>query len=158
MAVSVRTRHVDAQTVSDEHGKGGEMLRQQVISENNLAGNATVASHIMYCEVDVIIRFIRIISVNIPDDSATMVIYRNRAGTIAALHATIALDDAGSIVTEISEEVALTVANNHLRADDSVYALVVRDSSSTDLADWGIFFGWMPDYHGMAAGHQSVTY
>ena len=98
MAISLRTRHIDAGTVSDEHGKGGEVLRQQVASENNLIGAATVVTHIMYCEVDMIIRFIRVISVNVPDDSAAYTIYRNRAGSISALHSAIALDAAGSIV------------------------------------------------------------
>ncbi len=158
MAVTARTRYIDAQTISDEHGKGGEVLRQAVASENNLAGNASVITHLLYCEVDMLIRFIRTISVNIPDDSATLVVYRNRAGTITALTPTIAFDDAGAQVTEISDEIAIAVARNHLRADDSVYMIVVRDASSTDLADWGVFLGWMPDVFDQSDAGMSKTY
>ena len=147
-----RTRYIDAQTVSDEHGKGAEVLRQAVASQNNLAGNASVITHLLYCEVDMIIRFIRTISVNIPDDSAVLTIYRNRAGTITALATAIPFDDAGSQVTEISDEITLGVARNHLRQNDSVYMIMVRDASSTDLADWGVFLGWMPDLYDNSSG------
>ncbi len=156
MALTQRIRHENAFTISDEHGKGGEVLRQAVASQNNLAGNASVITHLLYCEVDMIIRFIRTISVNIPDDSATLVTYRNRAGTITGLHSSIAFDDAGSQVTEISDEITLSVGRNHLRADDSVYLIVVRDASSTDLADWGVFLGWMPDLTDGDGGHAKT--
>ncbi len=152
MAITQRERYLDALTISDEHGKGGEFLRQVVASENNLVGNASVITHLMYCEVDMIIRFIRTITVNIPDDSATLTVYRNRAGTITALHTEIAFDDAGTQVTEVSDEITVTVARNSLRADDSVYMIVVRDGSSTELADWGVFLGWAPDLLSQDAG------
>ena len=147
-----RERYIDAQTISDEHGKGAEILRQAVASENNLIGAATVITHLLYCEVDMIIRFIRTISVNVPDNSATLTVYRNRAGTLTALTAIIAFDDAGAQVTEISDEIALVVARNALRQNDSVYAIVIRDGTSQDLADWGIFLGWMPDLYDNSSG------
>ena len=143
MAVA-RTRGDDAQTVSDEHGKGVEVCRQQVVSWYDVSSDSsgiTSAHQIMYCEVPIIIRWIRLMTVTVPDANADLTVYRNRAGTLTGLAATAAMD---GYTTEIIQELALTVARDHLDIDDTVYALMVRDSNSEDLADWGIYFGWMP--------------
>ena len=143
MAVN-RIRGVDAQTVSDEHGKGAEILRQQVSGHydvSSAAGAVTSAHHIMYCETDIIIRYIRIMSVDLPDADADLTTYRNRAGSILALHTAAAVD---TFTTEIIQEMTISVARDFLKQDDTVYALMLRATASTESADWAVYFGWMP--------------
>ena len=155
MAATQRTRHIDAQTLKDEYGKGGEALRQDVSShwEPSSAGGVTSTHHVHYCEVDELIRLIRVMTVDVPDANADLTVYRNRAGTLTALAAAVAVD---GLTTEVFSELTLTVARNALRKDDSVYALMVRDGGSTESADWAVYFGWMPDVFG--SGAQYTTY
>lgn len=142
---TARLRHVSALTVSDEHGKGAEVLRQAVAShwEPISAGSGiTSHHHILYCEVDMIIRYLRYMSVDICDADADLTVYRNRLGTLTALAAAHAYD---TDTTEIFVEATLTLAVNGLRKNDSVYALMLRATASTESGDWGVYFGWMPD-------------
>ncbi len=142
---SVKTRYHDAATVSDEHGKGVESLRQAKADHwepASAAGAVSSNHHILDCEVDVLIRWLRVMTVDVPDANADLTIYRNRAGTISALAAAVAVD---TLTTEIFSNVTLTVALNVLRRDDSVYAIMVRDAGSTESADWAVYLGWMPD-------------
>ena len=111
------------------------------------AGAVTSTHHVLDCEVDITIRFLRVMSVDLPDANADLTIYRNRAGTISALATAVAVD---TLTTEIFSNVTLTVAKNFLRKDDSVYALMVRDAGSTESADWAIHLGWMPDLYDMS--------
>jgi hypothetical protein len=145
MAAVARDRYVSANTVSDEHGKGAEVLRQAVASHwepSSAASGVTSNHHVLYCEVDMIIRYLRIMSVDLPDANADLTINRNRAGTLTALAAAVAVD---GLTTEIFTEVTLTLVIDGLRKDDSVYGVMVRDTGSTESADWGIYLGWMPD-------------
>lgn len=142
---SVKNRYDDAQTVSDEHGKGAEGLRQAVASHwepSSAAGSIISNHHILDCEVDMIIRFLRVMSVDLPDANADLVVNRNRAGTLTALASAVAID---ALTTEIFANVTLTVAKNSLRKNDSVYGVMTRDAGSTESADWGAYLGWMPD-------------
>lgn len=136
-------------TVSDEHGKGGELLRQQVSSfwqPSSPVGAETIRIHVMYCEVDMIIRYLREMSVDIPDANADLTVYRQRGGTITALATARPVD---GMVTEVFIEEAINHADGReaLRQNDSVYGLWVRDATSSESADVGIYFGWMPDYY-----------
>ncbi len=155
---TARTRYVDAQTLSDEHGKGAEVLRQHVEAHSEQSSPVASVStnhHIMYCETDTTIRYIRIMTVDIPDANADLTVYRNRAGSITAMHTVAALD---GFTTEIIQEIALTVARNMLNVDDTVYAIMVRDATSSESADWAVYFGWMPSIFEARAGHAHVTY
>lgn len=142
MSVTQRNRYLDAQTVSDEHGKGAEVLRQQVTSLFNITGVNTINLHIMYAEVDILIRWMKVMSVEVFDANADLTLNRNRAGTLTALAAAIALD---TLTTEVITDVTLTVAINSIRQDDTIYGVLVRDASSADDGDVGIYTGWMPD-------------
>ncbi|KKN86846.1 hypothetical protein LCGC14_0264050 [marine sediment metagenome] len=142
---TVKERYTTAQTVSDDHGKGAEVLRQAVASHwepSSAAGAVSSNHHVLDCEVDVIIRFLRVMSVDLPDADADLTISRNRAGTLTALAAAVAVD---TQTTEIFENITLTLAINGLRKDDSVYAVMLRATASTESADWGVYLGWMPD-------------
>ncbi len=153
MTAVQRFRYDDANTVSDEHGKGAEVLRQEVMSESDRSGgNATTNHHVHYCEVDEVIRFIRYMSVDLFDLNADVTAFRNRGGTLTALHAARALD---LLTTEEFVEEVLTVAKNSLRKDDSVYAILVRDVSSTEDGDFGLYFGWIPNVHELDADHRT---
>ena len=155
MAVVQRTRYVDAQTVSDEHGKGAEALRQAVSSHwepSSAAGAVTSNHHVLYCETDTVIRYLRVMSVDLPDADADLTINRNRAGTLTALAAAVAVD---TLTTEVFTEVTLTVAIDALKQDDSVYGVMLRATASTESADWGIYLGWMPDIFGAGAVSRS---
>ncbi len=142
MAITQRNRYLDAQTVSDEHGKGAEILRQQVAQIWNITGVNTINLHVMYAEVDIIIRWIKLMSVEVMDANADLTLNRNRAGTLSALATAVALD---GLTTEVITDVVLTVAVNHVRQDDTIYGVLVRDGSSADDGDVGIYTGWMPD-------------
>ena len=144
MAITQRTRYLDAQTVSDEHGKGAEILRQQVTSLWNITGNNTINLHVMYAEVDIILRWIKLMSVEVLDANADLTLNRNRAGTLAALAAAVALD---GLTTEIIADVVLTVAIDSIRIDDTIYGVLIRDAGSADDGDVGIYLGWMPDLY-----------
>ncbi len=155
MAAVNRLRYDTAQTVSDEHGKGAEVLRQQVVDhwEASSAVASVSSNHqIMYCEVDMIIRYLRAMTVDVPDANADLTAYRNRAGTITALSAAQAMD---TFVTEVIQEVTLTLAVNGLRQDDTVYAIMVRDATSSESADWGLYLGWMPDIFSQDSSFRS---
>jgi hypothetical protein len=145
---SVKTRYQSAQTVSDEHGKGAEVLRQavgQFYQTSSPVASETITVHVLDCEVDVWIRWIRVMCVDIPDANADLTIYRNRAGTLTALASAVALD---GLTTEVFSNVTVTVADNSLRKDDSVYGLCVRDSTSSESGDVGVYMGWQPDIFG----------
>ncbi len=147
MAVA-RTRYNDAQTVSDEHGKGAEILRQQVA--DHWEASSAVASvssnhHIMYCEVDIIIRYMRVMTVDVPDANADLTIYRNRAGTITALTAAARAFDALTTEIIVEETILASLGNNAVIQDDTVYAIMVRDATSSESGDWAVYFGWMPN-------------
>lgn len=145
MTVVARTRYQDAQTVSDELGKGAEVLRQQVISVHDLSGgNNTINIHCLYAEVDIILRYIRVMCVEVPDANADLTFNRNRQGTLTALASAVALD---GLTTEIFSEVTLTQAIDVVKQDDSIYAVLVRDASSTQDGDIGVYLGWMPDLY-----------
>ncbi len=142
---SAKTRYDTAQTVSDEHGKGGEVLRQAVASHwepSSAAGAVSSNHHILDCEVDMLIRFLRVMSVDLPDADADLTINRNRAGTLTALAAAVAVD---TLTTEVFNNSTLTLAVNGLRKNDSVYGVMLRATASTESADWGVYLGWMPD-------------
>ena len=143
-----KTRYDDAQTVSDEHGKGAEVLRQAVASHwepSSAVGSVSSNHQLLDCEVDMIIRHLRIMTVDVPDANADITVYRNRAGTLTALATAVAVD---GLTTEVFSNVTLTLAKNGLRKDDSVYAIMVRDATSSESADWGVYLGWMPDIFG----------
>ena len=149
----MRERYVDAQTVSDELGRGAEVLRQEVCDYREVAaGNATTNHHVHYCEVNEIIRYIRVMSVDLMDANADLIVYRNRAGTIAALTGTIALD---GFTIEVFVEEALVAAQDFLRKDDSVYGILIRDGGSTESGDFAIYFGWMPDVADADGNHRT---
>lgn len=155
--VTQRTRQVDSQTISDEHGKGAEFLRQHVAShsEPSSAAGAVVSNHqIMYCEVDMLIRYLRLMAVTVPDANADLIVYRNRAGTIVQLAGVAALD---GYTTEIMQELTLTIDQMGLNGDDTVYAIMTRDASSEDAADWAVYFGWMPDIQGNGRVYRTYT-
>ena len=150
-----RTRYWTAQTVSDEHGKGAESLRQAVASQWQASSPVSSESsnlQLMYCEVDAIIRYLRVMAVDVPDANADLIVYRNRAGTITALAAVAALD---AYVTEVIQELTLTLAVNGLRKDDTVYGILVRDATSSESGDVGIYLGWMPDIFSSGADFRT---
>ena len=143
---TARVHHNTALTVADEYGKGAEVLRQAVSGHwepLSAAGVVTSNHHVLYCEVDVVIRYLRVMSVDLPNADADLTIYRNRAGTITNLMAAAVAVD--TMTTEVIVEQALDVAVNALRKDDTVYGIMVRSAGSTASGDWGIYFGWMPD-------------
>ena len=154
MAVA-RVRYNTALTISDEHGKGAEILRQAVTShwEPSSAGSVTSSHHLLYCEVDMVIRYLRVMSVDLPDANADLTVYRNRAGTLTALAGAAAVD---TYTLEVIQELTLTVAADVLRKDDTVFALMVRDGGSTESGDWAVYLGWMPD--AFTGGADYVTY
>ena len=145
-----KVENEDAQDVSFEHGKGMEVLRQATSDHwepSSAAGAVTSNHHVLDCEVDVFIRFLRVMTVDIPDANADLTINRNRNGTLTALATAVAVD---GLTTEQFTNVTLTatVGPAALRKNDSVYGVMVRDASSTESADWGITLGWMPDVTG----------
>ena len=149
----MRNRYDDAQTISDELGKGAEILRQAVCDYTEVAaGNATTNHHIHYCEVDEIIRYVRTMSVDLMDADADLIVYRNRAGTIAAITGTIVLD---THTIEIFQEHALVVAPDFLRKDDSVYGILIRSVGSTEPGDMAVHFGWMPNIFGQDSDYRT---
>ena len=91
-------------------------------------------------------------SVDIPDANADLTVYRNRAGTITALATASAVD---TFTTEVIQEPALTIAVNGLRKDDTVYAIMVRDATSTESGDWSAYVGWMPDIFSSGADYRT---
>ncbi len=130
--------------MSAEHGKGAEVLRQQVTSLFNITGVNTINLHIMYAEVDLVIRWIKVMSVEVFDSNADLTLNRNRAGTLAALATAIALD---TLTTEVITDVALTVAIDSIRIDDTIYGVLVRDGDSAQDGDVGVYTAWMPDLY-----------
>ncbi len=153
---TARNRYIDAYTVSDEHGKGAEILRQAVASTyDNSSPGASVSTnmHILYCEVDVLIRYLRVMTVDVPDANADLTVNRNRAGTLTVLAAAIAVD---AYTTEVIQEATLTLAIDGLRKDDTVYGVMVRDAGSEESGDWGVYLGWVPDI--MSSGANFRTY
>lgn len=145
--ITQKTRYDEAQTVSDEHGKGSEILRQavaQIFQESSNAGSISITLHVLDVEVDIILRNIRIMTVDVPDANADLTTYRNRAGTLTALHTAVAVD---TLTTEIFSTVTLTVSKDSVRKNDSIYAIYIRDAGSTEQGDVGLYVGWMPDLY-----------
>ncbi len=145
-----KVEHVDAQDISFEHGKSMEVLRQAKADHwepSSAAAGVTSNHHVLDCEVDTYIRFLRVMTVDVPDDNADLTLNRNRAGTLTALAAAVAVD---TLTTEVFSNVTLTHADGAaaLRKNDSVYGVMVRDATSTESGDWAIYLGWMPDLTG----------
>jgi len=57
--------------------------------------------------------------------------------------------------TEVITEETLTIATNGLRKDDTVYAIMIRDATSSESGDWAVYVGWMPDIFSSGADYRS---
>ena len=140
------TRYFDAATVSDEHGKGAEILRQQTFYST-----ATATTVMMVAEVDLIIRGLQVHRHG-SGTSATVQFYRREQGASSrsALTASFA---AGSTNAPryTSVDVPMTASNNAVRKGNMIE--VVVGGSSTALA---LSVLWMPNLWGQDA--QSRTY
>ena len=133
-------RYQDAATVSDEHGKGSEILRQQVI---NVAGNHTVI--VMEAEVDLLLRNLRFVSTS-GMTAGTVQFVRRRGGVSADITAVESIVNAsGYSVTDFS----LAVGRDFVRKGDLIVA------ATTGLVPAGsnvsIIVEWMPDLWGPSA-------
>ena len=89
-----RFRYNDAATVSDEHGKGAEVLRQQVVETDGSTSHV-----LMVAEVDMLIRSIFVVN-GAPLTGGTVRVYkRPSGGAEVPLTAAFALTETGGFVS-----------------------------------------------------------
>ena len=92
------TRYIDAQTVSDEHGKGAEILRawhSETYQFSSPSSTDTVINGPWKVEVDIQIREAVINVTDAPDANADIVLYVYRNQQRVALTASTAMDNSG---------------------------------------------------------------
>ena len=141
-------RYVDAATVSDEHGKGVEILRQQVVDITGAAGTKVV----MVAEVDMLIRNIQVSLVG--GTAAT-------AGTLDVV-----VRPSGGTATTILDDYDLTDVAANATADAGVSAVKVSRGSRVEVT-WAavaatarvfsVHIGWMPDMFSIVDNPRSYS-
>ena len=147
--VTPKVRYNTAATVSDEHGKGGEVLRQ-VISEGSNDHNRTL----LYAEVDLIVRSAYAYhrgSSTFTD--GTIIIRKREINSSSTVDLTSSLDmttipDYGAIAIPL-------VANTRVNRGEMVEVLV-EDATPTS-SSWTVIVGWMPDLWSSNANARSYV-
>lgn len=133
-------RYHDSATVSDEHGKGVEILRQQVV---NLSGGAHTEI-LMIAEVDMIIRNLSIVgTVELTDGEIQF--FTRASGAAAAIELTAVEDvDIGAFtIKDIPLSVDLaTVKKGHILQ-------ATTTGVTPGAARLSVHVGWMPDMFGL---------
>ena len=139
-------RYVDTATVSDEHGKGVEILRQQVVQS---AGNGTYI--VMVAEVDSVVRYIEVVrhGAGVAQD---VIFYKRQSG--AATGARVALTANTTLTAAVAPRngiVELPLVVSTLEKDDIVECVTTGTGTGVSM-----HFGWMPDMFTLEA--QARTY
>ena len=141
-------RYVDAATVSDEHGKGVEILRQQVVDITGASGTKVV----MVAEVDMLIRNIQV----------------SLVGGTAATAGTLDVDvrPSGGSTTTILNDYDLTSVGANATVDTNVSAIKVARGSRVEVT-WAslaaaarvfsVHIGWMPDMFSIVDNPRSYS-
>lgn len=145
-------RYHDAATVSDEHGKGAEILRQQIYALHT----GSASSHpIMVAEVDMIVRRLFMVSNNeAPTAGSIQFSARPPAGNAASevhLTAATAISSLGSWDVL---DVPLTVQNNVVKKGWVVY-VSVNPALTPGTARPSVGVNWMPDLWSMSADNKT---
>lgn len=127
-------RYENAATVSDEHGKGSEILRQQAYTFSS-NGNHVV----YYAEVDTIIRSIVVIR---RGSGAAAILHVQKRGPGSATTDIVPATtlDAAAAPRYIGTELPLVVERNIVKKGESVEMI-----GSGTHTDYSVHFNWMPD-------------
>lgn len=141
------TRYGNAATVSDEHGKGTEVLRQQLYSLHT----GTPSSHpIMVAEVDMLIRNLFVVSNNEAPTAGTVQFRARPAGGAGTTEVSLtAAADISSLGGWATLDVPLTAARDAVKKGWVVYVTVSGLTPNTARPSVGV--GWMPDLWGPSA-------
>ena len=140
-------RYDNAATVSDEHGKGVEILRT-VTKEFS----ATAASNtpVFEAEVDLVVRFVRVRNLAAGTPSAgTYTVTRKKAGSTEAATQVATGDSLDPGSNYGSVEVPVT-HRTRVRKGDVI--LVTKPDSTTAVA---VDIGWMPDMFGFESNPRT---
>lgn len=140
-------RYNDAATVSDEHGKGVEVLRQQVV---NIHANGTF--HLMVAEVDLIIRNFTVVRHGSGAAGTAQLRKRLPGGTSAVVLTTSITLNANNAPRYVPSEVSLTVASNSVKKGETVELLAGGTHS-----DFSAHLGWIPDMWGLDADARTYS-
>ena len=142
----MRTRYDNAATVSDEHGKGVEVLRQQIAQENGNADDIPI----MIAEVDCVIRHITLVSTGALTNGTVNVARRAPGATPVSL-----TGDASAVVAEVTKlDIPLTSANTALKKGD---ILELTADALTSGVDYAVIVGWMPDLFSLDADARTYA-
>ena len=127
-------RYNDAATVSDEHGKGVEMLRQQVVTING-----SVSRTPMITEVDTIIRTVKVVPAAL-FTSGDIQLFQSVSGSGVATSITASFDLTSLAAYEIGE---LTIEEQYIDKDTTIYATTSGAAPSGSHVT--VHIGWMPN-------------
>ena len=148
-------RYVDAATVSDEHGKGVEILRQEIAQ----LSSASAAKVVLYAEVDLIIRSMYIANTTALT-AGSVVLQRKRGSTTTSL-VTYTLPSSGSSeLRSANSVVEVNVSPSHgsvKRGDILIVnpsAIAPAPSTSNIIT---VHVGWMPDMFSIVNNPRSYS-
>ena len=130
----MKTRYVDAATVSDEHGKGAEVLRQQVTT---IANN--VSRTLMVTEVDSIIRAVKVVPAAL-FTAGTIRLFQHVSGSSTSTSITEAFDLDSLAAYEIGE---FTIEEQHIDKDTTIFATTT--SAAPSSSHLTVHIGWLPN-------------
>ena len=127
-------RYNDAATVSDEHGKGAEILRQQVVTING-----SVSRTPMITEVDTIIRTVKVVPAEV-FTGGTVQLFQHVSGSNTSTSITASFDLTSLAAYEIGE---LTIEAQYIDKDTTIYA--TTSSAAPGSSHVTVHIGWMPN-------------
>ena len=142
------TRYYDAATVSDEHGKGVEILRQ-----NSAAHTGSDDSiPIMVAEVDLVIRNLKVAGNEVDPAAGTVQFFsRPPGGTAVPLTASTAVS---SMAANDVLDIPLSAANTTVKKGDMIQVTIASLTSNVRLT---AIVGWMPDMFTLEAQARSYS-
>ena len=144
--MTTRSRYVDAATVSDEHGKGAEVLRQQV---NTISNN--VSRTLMVTEVDVVIRTVKV-SPAAAFTAGAVRLYQVASGSSSSTSITESFDLSSLSAYEIGE---LTLEVSEIDKDSTIYATTTSTNPSSSHVT--VHLGWMPNMFSLDSDHRTYA-
>ena len=140
-------RYIDAATVSDEHGKGVEVLRQNAVTD--IGSDANVP--IMVAEVDLIIRNFKVANNEVDPSAGTVQFFTRTPGAATATPLT-AATGVGTMTGSDVLEIPLTAARDSVKKGDLIQVTIANLTNNVRLT---AIVGWMPDMFGFESSPRT---
>ena len=139
------TRYIDTATVSDEHGKGVEVLRQALLHTDGTENLAFIP------EVDCLIRYVKAYRIGSGQSLVVQVSIRNSGETTTSnVSSAFTLNDA-NVPRYTPTDVPLTNGTPLELGRDQILELIIGGAHTNAM----FIIGWMPNMFSLDANHRT---